>query len=287
VSNTRYIVEGNLAVRETVTRSMAVPLDKMLESLTAYQPLDILPTPHNMRSISIKPRPNMQLQAQVIVGHDPMTRRVTHKMCPANSHRAPAKSYQLHFPYGLFWFALHGNKFSGVEGESIVWSPQGWGYVWMKEPFNNLEQHVWTPKMPNMFSDSRICFGYNSVNGSLPLGHFIDSSVNTFWTSEFNQDLEVPFPYDTMSEWEKAKPDDWRTWDMWNRDGSTAKDKFARFETDMQWDEPAPDNAGSQIPDLPHYPTFDNIETWLTGLEPERRDRIFATLETIRESDDI
>lgn len=280
----RYVIEGNLAVRETITRSEAVPLDDMLENLTAYQPLELYPTPHNMRSLSVKPRPNMQLQAQILIGHDPMTRRITHKNCPASSVRRDPKSYQLHFPYGLFWFALHGNKLNGPTGESIVWNPQGWGYVWMKEPFRNLDQECFTPMMPNIFGDSRICFGANSVNGSLPVGSFIDESINTFWTSEFNQDLDIRWPYDTLEDWEAASANDWQNWNLLH--GETLAKKFGRFEEDMQWDKPVPSSTEDTIQPLPMYHTFDNIETWISALLPQHRERLLATIDMIREDTD-
>ena len=280
--STRYIVEGNLAVRETVTRTEAVPLDKMLENLTAYQPLELSPTPHNMRSITVKPRANMQLQAQIIIGHDPMKRRISHKQCPASSNRRIAKSYNLQFPYGLFWFALHGNKLAGIEGESIVWNPRGWGYVWMKEPFVDLDQEGWTPRMPNIFGDSRICFGHNSVNGSLPLGHYIDQSIATFWTSEFNQDLENGFPYSTLKDWENAPDDDWPNWSIWQQDSLALSDKFKRFEDEMDWQNPVPANAGSNIPPLPTYATFDNLDTWISDLTNDQRLRLFSTMDMTR-----
>jgi hypothetical protein len=252
----------------------------MLENLTAYQPIEINPTPHNMRSVSITPRDNMQLQAQIIIGHDPMKRRITHKNCPALSQRSLPRSYNLQFPYGIFWFALHGNKLQGVEGESMVWNPRGWGYVWMKEPFVNLDQLGWTPQMPNLFGDSRICFGANSVNGSLPLGHYIDQSIATFWTSEFNQDLDNGYPYPSLRQWEEAPDNDWPNWSMFAGSGGLVlKDKFQRFEEDMRWDEPVPDGTEGAIPPLPTYSTFSNLANWLDNLQPEQRDRLRATME--------
>jgi hypothetical protein len=253
-------------------------MDKMLENLTAYQPLDISPAPQNLRAMSISPRPNMQLRAQVLVGHDPMTRRITHKYCSARSNARSPQSYELQFPYGVFWFALHGNKLSGVEGDSIVWNPRGWGYVWMKEPYENLDQKCWVPQMPNIFGDSRICFGANSVQGTLPLGHFVDQSVNTFWTSEFNQDLENYFPYNSLTEWADASEHDWRNWATFDdQHGQPLSDKFSRFTEDMQWLDSVPSNTGESIPPLPSYPTFDNLERWMDELTNEQQARVIAT----------
>jgi hypothetical protein len=282
MNNTRYIIEGNLAIRETITRTEGVPLDKMLENLTAYQPIEIAPTPRNLRSITVRPRPNMQLAAQVIVGHDPMSRRISHKNCPARSNRHAPQSYLLHFPYGIFWFALNGNKMSGIEGERIVWSPQGWGYVWMKEPFANFDQQGWTPQMPNIFGDSRICFGANSVNGSLPLGHFIDQSINTFWTSEFNQDLENFFPYPSLKRWEDASPEDWPNWTTWADRPQPLRDKFKQFDEDMDWQNPVNNSTEREIPRLPMFHTFDNLERWLSELGDSERARLEATLDVLR-----
>jgi len=287
MSTTRYIVEGNLAIRETVTRTEGVPLDKMLENLTAYQPLEILPTPRNMRSIKVSPRPGMQLRAQVIVGHDPTKRRITHKMCPASSNRRLPKSYLLQFPYGLFWFALLGNRLPGLEGDTIVWTPQGWGYIWMKEPFNNLNQLGWAARMPNMYGDSRICFGANSINGSLPLGSYIDQSVNTFWTSEFNQDLENRWPYDTMKQWEDAPDGDWENWAVWSNGlGKPVRDMMKRFDEDMDWTDPVADSVSLPIPPLPMSATFDNLDRWIAELTPENRARLFTTMDLTRSDTD-
>ena len=92
--------------------------------------------------------------------------------------------------------------------------------------------------MPNIYSDSRICFGANSVPGTLPIGHFIDQSVATFWTSEFNQDLDNGYPYRSMKEWEDAPDNAWPDWETWNDHSATLKNKFQRFEEDMDWENP-------------------------------------------------
>ncbi len=267
-----------MAIRETLTSSEAVPLDKMLENLTAYQPIELTPVPQNLRAISVKPRAGMQLQAQVLVGHDPMTRRIVHKMCAARSTARSPRSFTLPFPYGLFWFALHGNKLLNAEGDSIIWNPQGWGYVWMKEPFENLEQNCWSPAMPNIFHDSRICFGRNSIQGSLPLGHYIDQSVNTFWTSEFNQDLEILFPFPTMDDWAASNNTKWDEWDIWNETPMTLKNKFASFHNDMNWDDPVPSTSGASIPELPTFPTFDNLERWVQELNADQLSRMLSAV---------
>jgi hypothetical protein len=286
VSQQRFILEGGLATRETFQRSEAVPLNQLLEGLTAYQPLELDPVPKNTRYMSVTPRGTNELQAQIIVANEPMTRRISYKNVPAASDRRVAHSYNLQFPYSIFWFAMNGNKLQSITGDSIVWNPQAWGYIWMKEPFTSLDQMGWTPQMPNIYGDSRICFGANPINGSQPLGHYIDETIATFWTSEFNQDLENVWPYPSMNAWEEAPAGDWEHWDVFSYGGQNLKDKFGTYREDQDWTTPVPTSIGQRVPPLPQYHTFNSLRQWLAGLTEEERERLRETMTLTEETTD-
>ena len=200
----RYIIEGNLITHEEVTRTEMVTLEGLLPHLTSYVPVELAPIPDNCKYLVVKPLDNMGLQARLLVTHEPMMQRINHKNGNARSTRESV-NYRLAMPYGFFWFNLSGNRVVGPTGDSIIWTPQQWGYLWSNVPFRTVATTpVWAAHLPNCWASGAVCFGSTNVQANQPLGHFVDSAVNTFWNSEFNNDLSIAYPYPSLKAWEEA-----------------------------------------------------------------------------------
>lgn len=281
MSTARYVIEGNVITKEEIVSSQMVTLEGLLPHLTSYIPVELAPIPDNCKYLMVKPLDNMGLSARILVTHDPMMQRINHKNGNAHSSRSPV-NYRLAMPYGIFWFNLSGNRVVNAIGENIMWTPQQWGYLWSNVPFTTVGQTpVWAARLPNCWSSGAVCFGSTNVQANQPLGHFINAAINTFWTSEFNNDLSVSYPYATLKDWEIASANDpnvWQAWDMWSGAGRTLKDKLEEIDT-TNWTEPIPSSTDSPIPPLRILPTFWNLRDWLDELSDTDRARLRAALD--------
>jgi len=282
----RYIIEGNVITQEETVNTQMGSLSDLLPRLTSYTPLDLNPLPKNIKYIRIEPRPNMELHAQVIIEHEPILQRFNYKPVQARV-RADSTNYRVHLPYGFFWFDLNGSRISDPTGDQIMWRPRNWGYLWGNQPFSTLGgTQSWGAMFPNCWANGAVCFGTTSVMGNQPLGHFIDAAINTFWTTEFNTDLDNRYPYPNMSAWQEAAEADagsWENWDMWSvstgRASASLLDRLNNLrDGDMTWREAIPDSTQNEIPELRIIPTFANVSTWLDELDPADRARLEAAI---------
>ena len=281
---TKYVIEGNTIMEvQEATRSMG-SLSDLLPRLTSYLPLELNPMPHDLAYIRIIPTQNMELSAQIIVQHTPKIQRINYKNGSASSN-AENSSYQLALPYGYFWFDLNGNRIIDPTGEQIMWRPRNWGYLWGKEPFATLATTtVHGAYFPNCWGNGAVCFGTTSVTGNQPLGHFVDQAINTFWTSEFNRDLDARWPYSTMRQWQEASladEDCWKDWSIWQNEGARSmEDRLNGLnEGNTQWREAIPSSTSNAIPDLRITPTFANVDNWLDALDDNDRARLKEVLD--------
>ena len=99
-------------------------------------------------------------------------------------------------PFFHFWFEMRGTpvRTGGVQ-TAMLWAPRHWGIMWSLTPFESIETDKATSaRMPNTWSDTRVCFGSNPVRANQSLGSYVDALINTYWTSEFNTDLDVFTP---------------------------------------------------------------------------------------------
>jgi len=285
VSTTRYIIEGNLVTAETVSLGRAVPLESLLEGLTAYQPLELGHLPKNLMAIKVAPQGDRELTANVLITQNPTRRHISYKNVPA-SHNMVSTPYNIQLPYNSFWIQLQASRTFGTNTESLIWVANAWGNLWSITPYDGWQTKMWRPRFPNIFGDSRICFGSVRQDSAQSLGHFVDSSINGFFTSEFNNDVGWGGPNNfTMEEW-AASDTPWEQWDMWNdAPFKTVEEWFSPHTSDFNWSEPVPQNSGAPIPALQTYPTFNNLNTWIDGLSTEQHERlIFAISE--RETND-
>ncbi len=278
MSTTRYIIEGNLVTTETIQRGVSIPLDDLLENLTAYQPLELGQVPSNLKAIRISPRGDRELEARLIVGHDPTKRHINYKPSQASA-TGTATPYHLQLPYTLFWIQLNAARTFSTDTERLVWVANSWGHLWSNGPYRGWDTPAWKPRFPNIFGDSRICFGGVRQDANQSLGHFVDASINGFWTSEFNRDLGWEGP-NMMSpaEWARSETS-WEEWSLWTDHAATSiREWFTPFNANFEWNEPVPQDAGQRIPAMNTFPTFNNLETWLGNLTIEQRERLIYTV---------
>ena len=283
----KYIIEGNTVTKvEEISRDM-VSLDGLLPGLTSYVPLELSPIPAGLKYIVISPKDGLDILCRVVVQVDPGYQRITYKDGPARTDE-PRTSFRIPLPYNFFWFELNGSRMVTPTGENILWSPKNWGLMWGKEPFTTLEgTRAYPARLPNCWTNGTICFGSTNVNAALPLGQFIDTAINSFWTSEFNADLDRYWPYLTMTEWQDAGSENeevWKDWGMWEADGEmTMKDKLNALidrysDNSPQWREAVPSSAREPIPALRITPTWYNLNEWLDDLNAEDYDRLRTIL---------
>jgi hypothetical protein len=280
MADVRYVIEGGVVQREEISRGAAVPLESMLSDLTSFTPLDMNHLPKGIRAIKVEPifERDASLSLRVLVEQEPRMRTIRHKEGSASSRRSP-NPYRIQLPYVLFWSMLRGTKSITPTGERIIWAPQGWGNMWSNQPYSGWQTPTWFPKFPNLFGDTRICFGGVRQNVDQPLGSYIDSSINGYWTSEFNNDIgwSGPVGNGSMSDWE-ADESDWQEWDIWSQSPTTIETRFTQFETNFEWSAPVPMDAGQPIPEIRMLPTFESLGVWLDNLTTEQRERVIYTV---------
>lgn len=275
MATSRYVIEGNLVTREDYTRGPSLPLDTLLADLTAYQPLDLNHVPKGLRAIRAQPDGNTdgEISLRMLIEQEPKMRRITYKNCSASRQQA-SHVYNIQLPYVFFWIHLKGSKVHSATGERTVWSPLGWGQLWGKEPYRGWETPALTPHFPNIFGDSRICFGAVRQNPEQSLGHYVDASINGYWTSEFNRDVDWSGPVGdgSIAAWQNRE-EDWMQWDIW-QNLNPLRGYMEGFSTNFNFTEPMPADAGDNIPRVPIIQTFNNVQGWLAAMEPQQRERI-------------
>ena len=277
----KYVIEGSTVkkVEEYVTNM--VDLDGLLPGLTSYVPLELSPMPSGLKYIIIEPKQGLELAAHLIVQAPAGPQRINYIDGRARDHGyVEPRNYRLSLPWGLFWFDIDGNRMVTPEGEQILWTPKMWGYMWSKDPYTTLDDtEVWPAMFPNCWTNGRVCFGTTSTPANLPLGAFVDHAVNNFWTSEFNNDLDRNWPYDSIQKWADdtaENPEAWREWGMWSHNSTTVREKLSalseRYDASgarVEWREAIPSSAQGAIPAACLTPTWYNLNEWLDNLNPE------------------
>lgn len=279
-----YIIRGNTIERREIMASEVALLSEVLPLLTTYSPLELSPLPKGLVYIITEPPTAGQaIRVRLLVERPPGLQRILYKHGPARS-TVQAESWRISIPYQFFYFTLEGSQMMTPTATNIIWSPRQWGLFWSKEPFRDLQQPVTNARMPNCWENGNICFGSTSVQANQSMGHFVDEAINTFWTSEFNHDLDYPWPYRTMQRWQdasEANPDVWQEWGFWPTERMTLEERLRRAHPDGQaWRMPVPSSVDAvPIPAIETLPSFHNVEEWAAGMTNAQRERILAVLQ--------
>ena len=279
----KYTIEGNFIRKEEVISSEVGLVSDLLPRLTKYMPVELSPLPHGTRYIANEPRGNNGQRLWLIVERPPTLQRILYKNVPA-SVTEDAISYRLNLPWQFFWFVLDATVMTTRNEDQVIWSPQTWGVFWSKTPFESLETEVTWAHMPNCWQNGTICFGSTNVRANESIGHFIDAAINTFYTSEFNKDLDYPWPHRNMREWERAAeadPEGWVNWDLWTHSRLAPIQQFLNNVTEpgMQFRPAVPAAPDSTpIPEMPRFLTFDNLDEWVSNLDTSAKARLAEVL---------
>ena len=284
----RYVIEGDLVTREDIVRGQSVPLTEMLANLTSYQPLDLANVPKGLCALKVEPitEGDGELYMKMLIEQEPTIRTIRYKNTSA-SRPGPTIPYTIRLPYVWFWMGLRGSKVTTVAGERVVWSPQGWGSLWGKEPYTGWQTQAYLPAFPNMFDDTRICFGAVRQNADQSLANYVNGTINGYWTSEFNNDIsswQGPSGDGRFDTWDN---DNWQSWDYWTRRSpNTIGGWLTDYNAGFSFREPMQADAGTPVPAVPIIQTFNNVEAWLDDLEPQNRARLIHAVTNYGADDD-
>lgn len=275
----RYTIQGNEVRREEYVESTAVPLGDFLGNLTSFQPFSLSPMPKNIQYISTTPSENQsEMTAKVIVQRDPHVARINF----LDRDDEDPVNYRISLPYSFFWFVLRASQIYGKTESEIIWTPLHWGLFWSNGPFTGLDTKVTGARLPNCYPSGDICWGSTNVRANQPFGHFIDSAINTFFLSKFNQDIDFPWPYPSMYEWQSASEEDpevWRKWGFWANMEHTIGEKLNAF-ADGEWRQAQQASVNDvPIPEIPMSPTFRMVDDWLNGIEKDQIERLRYAIE--------
>ena len=272
-----YIIKDGFVKRREVIEEQDILLEDFIPAVTTYMPIEMSPLPHNTRYIKMAPGSSEDKITLFIITEDqPSVRNIKF-----NSH---TNLFRLALPYERFWFIVEGTKqFTGGQ-QSILYNARNWGYMWSNQPMVNIQSPAVRGWLPNVYPESNVCFGANSVNARQAFGHYIDAVKQVFWDSIFNHDLSYDRAYATFEEWQEATDEDPNVWTRWNHVWDTLKPmneifNNGRLNQSDQFPETLPDGPGEPIPPVRPSPTFTNVQNWWNGLTPDAQNRFRAVLD--------
>lgn len=286
--STVYELEGGLFRKVDRTVTEVGRIEDMLPTLLTYYPIEMGSLPRDTVYLKVVPQPNNEerVEARVIVAQPPQVREILFNEShgPADTQRA----YKLAMPYHHFWFNMQGSPVrSQGEPSSFIWTPRAWGVYWTKTAFVSTERTKGlSARLPNMWGDTRVCFGNNPITANVTMGEHINQLVNTYWGSVFNTDLEINTPYgnrarSALARWEREtenNSDIWMNWDIWAGE-EPIQSLIERVSGYERFNQPAPDSTEPVIPQPPIVLTWHSVNEWVANeLSIEQRRRLHAVL---------
>lgn len=272
----RIVIQGDLVqlVDETITKSIA--LSEWLPSIESRPPMHLPVLPRATRGIWYDPSAMISQKLVILMEMEPQT--ITMDMA--------SRQYRLAIPWTRFVFTC---STVGNVPNTLNWRMDDYKIFWSKLRYTDATKEDMIPALlPNVYRDGRICFGSTGVNGNMTLADRLDATVNRFYSSVFNRDLDIRFPSGTCStwrRWETASARDPMVWMNWPElaDGDTIYDHYSwqmltahealtpntRLETVV-----APDG----IPPLAIGATFGHAAEWWNALTPVQRTRLSAAI---------
>lgn len=225
---------------------------------------------------------------------DPAHKRVKFLCEYAPGIRAITKGprrYRLAMPWTYFIFGFE--TAGPITGPGSQWSMGDHLIFHTNEKVRNLNSRLWTAFLPNVYEDGRICFGSTGADISLSLSDRVDELVNTWYMTEFNNDViggrthpmpfNAPFPTPGFRPWVEATATlgaaAWTTFPEWNNTTSSQRAAGPTSFTVQELfhvplDRLAPITMQEAIPPLALPMTFGRTEDWLRSLTPLQRRQI-------------
>lgn len=200
------------------------------------------------------------------------------------------RRYRLAMPWTYFLFQL-----SSSDGRTGSWSLSDYYVYHAPTRATTLQHQVIHALLPNVDSSGRICFGSTGANPNQPMADYVDSLVNNWYLSQFNNDLvsgrTIPYPFGGSS---------WRSWvDATRERGLNSITEWPEW-TDTRIPHLTLENilqgnitsttlpittVTDEIPELPARPTFGRADEAVTLWTPQQRFRIFRSLQARIEDD--
>ena len=263
-----YVIKNGFVERREVGVVQTIPLEDFVPAVTTYVPIELAPLPDNTKFIKMAPgQGEDQIRVYLITETPPQKRDILFDR----------QTFKISLPYERFWFVIDGQKTFSQGRQTVVYNARNWGYLWSKTPMLNLESEATWGHLPNVYPASNVCFGMNNVNAAQAFGHYVNTVMNTFYTSPFNHDLSYDWPYRTMEEWAEASEQNgavWMHWPLWND-----MKPMSQFVSEQGFTPTMPDGPGEVVPAIRPIPTFSNIQNWWNELSEEAQMRFRAVLD--------
>ena len=264
-----YIIKDGFAERREIGAVQRIALEDFIPAVTTYMPIEMSPLPDNTKYIRMAPGASEdQIQMHLITETPPQRRDIMFE----------GNTYKISLPYERFWFVVNGQKTFTRGTQSILYNATNWGYLWANHPMVILNDIATWGHMPNVYPESNVCFGMNNVNVQQAFGHYVNSVINTFYTSPFNHDLSYEWPYRNMRLWQEASeanPNAWSTWTgIWEQQKS-----MTELTNRITFIPTLPDGPGEVVPEIRPTPTFSNIQNWWSQLSDDAKARFRLVLD--------
>ena len=268
-ANNEVVITGDVVIEYEKKEVRRTSLKAMLPFLTTRQPLHLWNAPRNLRGHFADPTPGgNHTKVWFLIEQEPAFHHITYRGYGENNG-----THRLTFPWCYFLFECTS------EDPNLVreWAIRDWSFFIAPRRVVGPDDYLYPPILPNTDQTGRICTGGTAVPNNVDFGAKIDTQVNTFWTSTFNDHLGYNFPnnYKTYPEWVKAGEEDpscWMNWENWNYTGPHRKKvKDAMALAPDRFD---PLFVPGTIPAIPDPYVFTRIDDWLKSLSAQEQERM-------------
>ncbi len=130
-----------------------------------------------------------------------------------------ARRYRLAMPWTYIWFAVSTND---MTPNTAQWAVNDYRCFHKLERYNGINEEMIVARLPNVYSDGRICWGATGADPRATLGERLDQLTNEWYLSRFNADLdgnvELPYGAADYARWireSRENPTSWRNWPEW------------------------------------------------------------------------
>lgn len=187
-------IENGLVRRVDRIVSEALPLEELLPHLAVPQNDIVLFHPRS--AIFTARRKVMQTTEMSFLCELGPGRRTITKL---------DRTYDLSMPWTYFIFSFASNN-----PEASSWSLNNRRVFHAPQRVTTTGDRLWAAFLPNVDDHANICFGSTGVPTDLPLAQRVDQMVDTWYLTEFNNDMHAgrvhPLPFNG------SLPNGWRLW---------------------------------------------------------------------------
>lgn len=207
------------------------------------------------------------------------------------------RRYRLSMPWTYFMFGFE--TAGPITGPGSQWMMRDHRVFHTNQRVAHLNDRVWTAFLPNVYENGDICFGSTGAEMNQPLSDRVDTLVNTWYMTEFNNDViggrahplpfNARFPSPGFRPWVDATAEHgasaWTTFPEWNETNNASIPSFtiedllrnAGYQSRV-----APRTFTDAIPPIPTPATFGRVEEWLNNdLTPLQRLQVARGLTNI------